>query len=127
MPIEHQIDHNRRLVLARGIGILTPEDFFEYQRNVWSLAEVRGYNELVDMSSVEEIVEPTGSNIQRLADYAASMDEQTTPTKFAIVAPRDFLYGLGRMYQAYRNLNERSNKDIYVFKSIKDAMMWIER
>jgi len=53
MPIEYHIDHGRRLVLASASGKLTAEDFFNYQRNVWSLPEVRGFNELVDMSKVE--------------------------------------------------------------------------
>jgi hypothetical protein len=32
MPIEFEIDHDRRLVLARGHGVLIDSDVFGYQR-----------------------------------------------------------------------------------------------
>ena len=55
MPIVHRIDHERRLVVAEGRGIVTDQDVFGYQRDVWSRPEVAGYDELVDMSEVEDI------------------------------------------------------------------------
>jgi len=33
---------------------------------------------------------------------------------------------MGRMYEVYRNLNPRSTKVVQVFRSMKDAMEWIE-
>ncbi len=47
MPIEYLIDHERRLVMAKGQGTLTDEDVFGFQRDVWSRPEVNGCNELV--------------------------------------------------------------------------------
>ena len=44
MPIEYEIDHTRRVVIARGQGVLEEGDFFEYQKDVWSREEVRGYD-----------------------------------------------------------------------------------
>ena len=126
MPIEYQIDHNRRFVLARGLGNLTAEDIFKYQREVWSLPEVKGYNELMDMSNVENIVSPTHNNTVNLAQLSASMDDRKIPTKFAIVASDPLAYGMGRLYEAYRNLNPRSTKEVRVFRSMNDAMEWIE-
>ena len=35
MPIAYQIDHTQRLVDARAHGLLTDEDVFHYQREVW--------------------------------------------------------------------------------------------
>ena len=126
MPIEYQIDHDRRFVSARAIGNLTAEDIFNYQREVWSLPEAKGYNELIDMSNVKEIVSPTNDKLVELARLSASMDDREIPTKFAIVATDTFAYGMGRMYEAYRNLNPRSTKEVQVFRSMKDAMEWIE-
>ncbi len=126
MPIEYQVDHDRRFVSARAIGNLTAEDIFNYQREVWSLPETKGYNELIDMSNVKEIVSPTNDKLVELARLSASMDDREIPTKFAIVATDTFAYGMGRMYEAYRNLNPRSTKEVQVFRSMKDAMEWIE-
>ena len=35
MPIDFTIDHDRRLVTARGRGALTTDELFAYQRDVW--------------------------------------------------------------------------------------------
>ena len=126
MPIEYQIDHNRRFVLARAIGDLTAEEIFKYQMEVWSLPETRGYNELIDMSNVEEIVSPTEEKIVELGKISAYMDDRNIATKFAIVASDPFAYGMGQLYEAYRNINPRSTKEVRVFRSMKDAMEWIE-
>jgi hypothetical protein len=45
MPIEHEVDHRRRLVLAKGHGTLTDAEVFHYQSYLsWSRrnATVRG-------------------------------------------------------------------------------------
>jgi len=125
MPIEYHIDHGRRLVLASARGKLTAEDFFNYQRNVWSLPEVRGFNELVDMSKVEEILSPTYEKISELAKLSADMDDRTIATKFAIVASDTFAYGIGQLYEAFRNVNPLSTKKVGVFRNIQEAMDWI--
>jgi hypothetical protein len=125
MPIEYQIDPVQRVVIAKAVGILTADDIFNYQREVWSLPEVRGLNELIDMSNVEKIVEPSALNMKILADFSASMDTPIIATKLAIVANEDYVYGLGRMYEGFRQLNEKSTKEVSVFRSMKEAMEWV--
>src|SRR5688572_12835092 len=110
MPIEYVIDHERRLVTATARGVLTDEDVFGYQREVWSRHDVIGYNELVDMSEVEKIVQPTSERVRELAQFSASTDAPSVPSKFAIVAPQDIAFALGRMYEAYRDFEHRSTK-----------------
>ena len=126
MPIEYRIDHDRRLVSARAIGNLTAEDLFRYQREAWSLPEVKGYDELIDMSGVEEIVSPTHGKTAELAALSANMDDRDIATKFAIVASDTFAYGMGRIYEIYRNLNPRSTRKVRVFRTMQEAMDWIE-
>jgi hypothetical protein len=126
MPIEYQIDHPNRLVIGKARGILTKDEMFHYQHEVWSRTDVKGYNELIDMSEVENIETPGINRITELAKLAVAMDEKTISTKFAIVAPDDMAYGLGRMYETYRNLNNRSTKQVAVFRSLQDAMTLIE-
>ncbi|HEX7077218.1 MAG TPA: hypothetical protein VF363_02220 [Candidatus Eisenbacteria bacterium] len=127
MPIEYHIDHSRRLVVARGRGTVTSPDIFGYQREVWSRADVVGYDELVDMSDVAEIVagNPVGDNLRALAAESASTDPEGIPTKFAIVAGEELAFGLGRMYQAYRALDPRSTKRIEVFRTLPEALAFL--
>jgi len=127
MPIEFEIDHARRLVRAKAVGNLTAEDLFKYQHQVWSLPEVRGYNEIVDMTDIREIVSPSHEKLVQLSRFSAQMDDRNTPAKFAIVASDTFAYGLAQLYESYRNLNPRSTKNVCVFRTLQDAQDWIER
>lgn len=127
MPIDHCIDHSRRLVIARGRGIFTDSEVFAYQREVWSRPDVAGYDELVDMSEVETIIVPTPAAhaLLRLATESAAMEPPAITTKFAIVAPEQHAYGLGRMYQTFRELDPHSTKQVRVFRTLHDALSFL--
>lgn len=122
MPIDYRIDHSRRLVLARGRGIMSDTDLFTYQREVWSRSEVAGYDELVDMTGVQKIEHPSIDRVLELATVSATMDHGPGKSKFAIVAPDDLAFGLGRMYEAYRGLDVRSTKEVGVFRTFDEAV-----
>lgn len=125
MPIEYRIDHDRRLVLARGSGHFTAEDMFGYQNEVWSRPEVAGYSELIDMRPVEKIVHPSPQRIKDLAAVSAQMDAPLGNSKFAIVASDHLAFGLGRMYQAFREMDERSTKKVATFRTMEEALHWL--
>lgn len=111
---------------AKGHGILTGDDVFQYQHDVWSKPEVRGYDELMDMSDVERIDLPSVRRLKDLASFSADMDSPAT-TKFAILAPQDEAFGLGRMYETYRRLEDKSTKQVGVFRSLEAAMEFLGR
>jgi hypothetical protein len=125
MPIEYRIDHDRKLVLAKGRGTMTDQDVFGYQRDVWSRDDVAGYDELVDMSEVEHIALQSVDRVRQLASLSASMDAASLTSKLAIIAPQDDAYGLGRMYAAHRELDTRSRKRVEVFRSAKEALAFL--
>jgi hypothetical protein len=126
MPIEFAIDHARRLVTATARGMLTGQDVFGYQRTVWSRADVQGYNELLDMRTVEGIDLPSVDNMRALAQLSASMDIPATSSKFAIVATSDEAFGLSRMYETYRQLEGKSTKQVAVFRTLTEAYAYLE-
>src|SRR5262245_21607011 len=117
MPLEHRIDHRRRLVLTRATGTLTGPEMFAYQREVWSRPDVAGYDELVDMTDVEHVAFESVERLTALASVSASMDAGAPATRFAIVAPRDFEFALGRMYSSHREVESRSTKRLAVFRT----------
>lgn len=125
MSIDYSIDRMRRIVFARGRGVFTHRDVFDYQREVWSRPDVAGFHELVDMTDVQEIEQPSAQRMQDLADLSAATDPPTAETKFAIVAADDLAFGLGRMYEAYRGMNTRSTKKVAVFRTLAEAMQWL--
>ena len=126
MPITFQIDHDRKIVFARGLGVLTDEDVFGYQRDVWSRENIRGYSEMMDMRGVERIALPSMDRVRDLANLSAEMDAGQQGTKFAIVASGDLAFGLGRMYEVYRVMHPKSGKEVKVFRNPEDALKWLE-
>ena len=128
MPITYEIDHDRKLVRARIAGTFSRDDALQYQKHVWSLPEVRGYNQLIDASEMGhvDIPFPSADAMRELSSLAASMDDPTVKTRFAIVATSAFAYGLARMYATYRALDARSTRSVSVFRSVEDAMVWLE-
>jgi hypothetical protein len=127
MPIAYRVDHEHRVVLAVGTGVITDADVFGYQREVWSRPDVSGFDELIDMSLVTEIIVPSSDRVRDLATLSATMDEKGTTSRFAIVAPADVAFGLGRMYQAYRGLDRRSTKEVGVFRTMREALAFLQR
>jgi len=49
----------------------------------------------------------------------------SSPSKFAIVAPQALPFGLGRMYEMYREMNEHSTKQVRVFRTRQKAVEWL--
>ncbi len=124
-PIEYRIDRERRIVIAKGEGSLTSEDFFRYKREAWTQPGVPGFNELMDLTHVTEIVDPSVDDIRKLAQLSVSMDPPDTPSRFAIAAPKEIIFGLGRMYEAYRGLQRGSTKSVTVFRTLPEAMAFL--
>jgi len=125
MPITYRIDRDQRLVAARAHGVLTAQDLFAYQNDVWSRPEVMGYSELMDMTDAQEVVDPSAEGIQALAELSARMDHPSAGGAFAIVAPQDLAFGLGRMYQAYREAGGNEAKPVGVFRTMDEALRWL--
>ena len=125
MPIEYRILHHLRLVAARGQGMVSAEDIFDYQREVWSQPDLAGYNELVDMTKTKGIVSPSPDRMRELATLSALMDTPPTWTRFAIVAPQDLAFALGELYEAYRRLEPHSTKDVSVFRTMPEALAFL--
>jgi hypothetical protein len=125
MPIRYNVDHERKVVFAEGSGTFTDADVFGYQREVWSRPDVHGYNELIDMTAVERIEQPTPERIEQLAALSAEMDAISRSRRFAIVAPTTIAYGLGKMYQAMREMQDRSAKEVGVFRTRDEALAFL--
>ena len=126
MSIEYVIQTERRRVVATVRGTMTHDDVVGYQREEWSQPQVKGFDEVVDMTHVEhvELPSPSGERMKSLVDVSAEMDPAAA-SKFAIVAPGDFAFGLARMYATYRAMDQRSTKEVRVFRAMNDAVAWL--
>jgi hypothetical protein len=125
MPIKHTIDHDKGLVMATAHGLLTDADIFAYQQTVWSRPEIKGFDELIDMGEVSGIEFVSGQRVSDLAQLSGSMDASDAPSKLAIVVATDHQFGLGRMYQAYREMAPQGTKVVRVFRDRAEALEWL--
>lgn len=127
MPMTYEIDAGRKLVLAEGTGTLSMADVFAYHKEVWSRSDVIGFDEIVDFRQVTDTIQASGSELIELAKMASAKDADTGSAKLAIVAKADLPFGLGRMYQAYRESAGSSHKKVGVFCTREEAETWIGR
>lgn len=127
MPYDVRIDHDLRLVIATISGEVTEAEVLAYEiDSVWSRPELLGYSELVDLTRVEEIKFRIDRYFPIFADSSARKDP---PGELAgcllIVAADDFHFGLGRMYQAHRELHPRTQRKVGVFRTKDEALAWL--
>lgn len=113
-------------MLVQLKGIVRGEEFFEFQRKVWSRPAVAGYRQLVDTRGVARIDYEGAEQMRALADLAASMDPIGEPSRMAIVATDEYVLTLGRMYSAFRALNPRSTREVRTFADLEDALKWLK-
>jgi hypothetical protein len=78
-------------------------------------------NDMVDMRSVQRL-DVTGVTLRRLVEMFAPLEPRDPPTRLAIVAPKDHVYGLGRMYEM---LSTDTPEDIRVFREYAPAAAWL--
>ncbi len=125
MPIEYKIDHARRLVIAAGHGVFSDTDVYSYHHDVWMRPDTIGYSELIDMTAVKHIALPSAMRLRQIATMAAKEDPPDARARFAIIAPDDTTFGLGRMYATYRSLDDRSTKQVGVFRTAAEALEFL--
>jgi hypothetical protein len=125
MSIEYNIDGNLHMVIVRPRGVLSLADMVQYQREVWTRTDLAGYNELVDMNEVTSIAGGTTNDVVHLASLSIPMDAVIGPSRLAIIAAKDYHYGMGRMYKAYREDHPGSTKEVGVFRTREEAMRWL--
>jgi hypothetical protein len=127
MPITYTVDHERRLVRVSGAGIFSDDDVFGYQREIMARADVLGYDELVDMTNVIRIALPSFERVKDLARLSAEMDPKHPPGRFAIVAPGDVAFMLGRLYKGIRSVVPGATREIGVFRTHEEAEAFLGR
>ena len=118
MAVSHFFDEQYPLVYTVFSGLVTDDDFAEHSRVL--LADPRfeaSMPELVDLREVTR-VELSAETIPLSARSLLHAPQ----AKRAVVAPTDFLYGLARMYQAYRD--KLAEGDFRVFRSMPAALEW---
>jgi len=119
------VDKERRRIATVWGGVVTDETLLEYQKSVWTDPTVRGFDELIDFRGVADI-QVSSNGLRAVAGVAAAMDDQGAKSRFAIVVGNPLSFGLARMYEAFRGLDERATRDVVVFEELEPALSWLD-
>lgn len=118
MAVTYTIDPARRLVISVASGLVSAEDFLEQGKR---LAEdplfEPSFDQILDLRAATQIELPTPA-----LKGMASLRLFGAGSRRAVVAPRDLVYGLARMYESLRADAPESMK---TFRTLEEARRWL--
>lgn len=118
MPVETVIDPERRLVTTQVTGHATAAEILAAQEKLRTDSAFDSkYHHLFDLSGAEGVDVAQG-DVQSIAAVALF----DPGSRRAVVAPANVLYGLSRMYQAFRDL---ADKQMQIFRTREEALAWL--
>ena len=130
MPAEHDIDIQARLLITTWEGVAIDIDFIEaikkYQQDIQGQKDYRDFNEVVDLTNVT-VMKLTIDGLKKISSVASTTDQNRSSTKLAIIVLSNLVYGIAKIYQAYRSFSNNSKKELRVFKNKNDAFEWVKR
>lgn len=122
MPAKYVIDVARRLVISTGTGTVNDEDVLNHHEQLRRDPDFDPtFDQLSDFTAVTK-VEITPEAIRVIASQQLFADN----ARRAIVAPTREIFGLARMFQAYRELSE-GKEGIAIFRDREQALRWLDR
>jgi hypothetical protein len=123
MAIEYEIIEDKRLVFAKGSGVVTGSDVI---RHLDTLAVDERYiapmKKLVDYRSIESI-QISNEEANRIAHKKEMLSKKYPGERCAFISPADLTYGTARVHQA---LVDGADINMEVFRSIEDALEWLD-
>ncbi len=123
MPLEVRVDLDRRLIQARGTGLVTDQDLLGYIKEYLEEDELSGCDEFFDLSEAD-LLDLTPSGLAKVAEAAAATDLQTIPTKIAVLVSEASGMGLSRMYQVLRQ-DQGGSRSIRLFWDRGECLEWL--
>lgn len=127
MPAIHRVDTEKRVIITTWDGDASDEALIaalkSYLKEFRNSAPYQSYDELLDFSLATEFHLST-KGIVELSNISRQADVPGIQSKLAIIAKTPLIFGLSKMYVAYRNMLSET-KQISVFKNSDDALTWL--
>lgn len=119
MPVSLSFDSENGIVVAICTGTLRAHDAKEAAAVFWSDLKWSGKPVVWDFRSAE--LDVRGTDVQEIARFIIERQPKVPPPRVAFVAGRDVDYGLGRMYQVYR---QHPATQVRIFRDYDEAVSW---
>ncbi|MCK4775459.1 MAG: STAS/SEC14 domain-containing protein [Candidatus Krumholzibacteria bacterium] len=123
MSIKYEIEPRKGVILTTVSGTVTEEEVTKYLGEVF-LHPKRGhpYREIFDLRDVTKFdVDMEGA--RRIVAFAKHYQAHWENGQVALVAPRDYEFGMARVIGAYA---DDMPFEFRVFRNMNDAKAWIE-
>jgi hypothetical protein len=116
------VDREQRIarVIARGkVNVLELRDIYVelIEHSDWQA----GFDILCDYRGIEDFDVST-QDIDEIAEWQTSIDNMIGNGKCAVVASRDSVFGMSRMWEM---ISAERSQHICVFRELEDAELWL--
>jgi hypothetical protein len=119
MPVRSSIDKERRLILTEVVECVKFEDVKAHQDRLLADPDFDPtFDQLIDTTAAT-MFDLTPTEARMLAQCRTVSSE----SRRAFVATAPYIYGLGRMMQAYHAVLEYAS--VKVFHSVDEALKWL--
>ncbi len=125
MSVEYKFNEESNFLYSRFYGVLTDEDLRNQAQAVVDDPRIQqGVKEIVDLRGVDT-VEASTDSIGVVINIDKEHSEKLAGQKTAIVAPRELLYGLSKIYEVLYELSQ-APANVKVFRDMGEARKWLE-
>lgn len=124
MPANVQIDPSRKFVTLDLRGSLDPAEAASALRSIITHPDLpMAPNGIIDTTELVDL-NLQARDVRDLAAMAELSDERWRGGRWAVIAPRDLVYGMARMYQMIRS---NAPYEIGVFRTREEGVSWLDR
>jgi hypothetical protein len=123
MPLHVRVDPELQIIFVDGRGVVTDEDLLGYVHEYLGGEELRGFDELIDLSAAD-LLDLTYSGLSSVAAAAAATDPEADPNKIALLVSETLGMGLSRMYQSLRE-SKGGRRQTRVFLDRAECREWL--
>jgi len=124
MPLRVRVDPELEIIFVDGEGVVTDDDLLGYVHEYLGGEELRGFDELFDLSAAD-LLDLTYTGLSSVAALAAATDPEADPTKIAILISEAQGMVVSRMYQSLRE-SKGGRRQTRVFWDRTECREWLE-
>ena len=120
MPVTSQIDSSLGVVFSTCQGVVTQEDILaQIEMFNTDPAFQPSFDHLVDMRGTTRL-DVSGEGIRLVSTHSVFNEKSHR----ALVAVKDDIFGMARMYQLFREWSEKPDQ-VRIFRDMEEARRWL--
>lgn len=121
MPVTYRIDKTKKIIYTTCVGDVTPDEVFDHFRVLVQDPDCPDrLNVMLDLSESASV--PESHQLREVVDQIESIRHKVRFGVCAIVASRDVLFGMSRMFQVFA---EKWFREIRVCRARDEAEAWL--